>query len=362
MGSWPIRFARVLPIVACTLFACGDGFVVEVADGGADPRQDGSSPNEDASPARDRCDPPSALCASGCPMPWLLATAQDLDGAGRCGGHVFRYSLSEAGVCSCSSYETTGDNHPTTVSYIPGGTVLVGTLENAFTFGGGRMVRYLGGDIGVDSFIVEGETPGSAPVGVLLAGSYGFGTSKRQLVFGVDGSFVELEHDPLRTISSDTATQNPANRRGYRSADVNRPSVDRFFWEGGVDALMHFAGGQDGPIEAFYANGLHRTVIVHRDGVRHVANAARTLNNSPASVACSGAAYEGCQYRAAAPDPTSANHVYVACEQPVDERWASRIARLDVRDDSCVDLLPFEHWRRIRITDLSVGLEDYWAP
>ena len=316
---------------------------------------------DSAPPPPDRCEPPNP-CLGECELPWMLATAQDLGLEGRCGGRVFRYSLSEAGACACPSYETSDDNLPTTASYIPGGTVLVGTGSRAFTFGGSRMDRYLNGDSAIDTFVVEGREEGSAPVGVLVAGRSGGGSAKRLFVFGADGSFEALPFDDEMVLSSDTATQNPANRRGYRSSDIGRPSVNRLFWERGVEDLMHFAAGQRGMLEAFYANGFHRTVISVGEGVRHVANASRTVDNSPPTIACAGSEYEDCSYAAAAPDPFSVDHVYVACEQRVEERSASRIARLDLRDDSCVDLLPFEHWRRIRITHLSVGMENYWAP
>lgn len=341
--------------------AAGDGAAEDASFQDASPQDTTFVDEDDASAPRDRCEPPNP-CSGSCELPWLLATAQDLFGEGRCGGRVFRYSLSGPAACACDGYETPDDDYPTTASYIPGGTVLVGTSENAFTFGASRMERYLGGTSAIDSFIIEGEEEGSDPVGILLAGTPGGGGGKSIFVFGAGGGFDARGFGDPTTITSVSATQNPNNRRGYRSADIGRPSVNRLFWEDALEDLMHFAGGQRGMLEAFYANGLHRTVVTVPEGVRHVANGVRTLDNSPATVACGGAEYEDCTYAAAAPDPFSADHVYVACEQPIEDRRASRIARLDLRDDSCVDLLPFEHWRRIRVTHLSIGLEDYWVP
>ncbi|MFT5354654.1 MAG: hypothetical protein ACI9KE_001861 [Polyangiales bacterium] len=375
------RIQPVFLVAVCTLVACGEGFEIADADAATSDAptidgspediatsdaafEDGSSQDvqtRDTATPRDRCEPPNP-CSGECEMPWLLATAQDLGGEGRCGGRVFRYSLSEAGACACPGYQTVDDNLPTTASYIPGGTVIVGTASSAFTFGGSRMERYLDGNGAVDTFIVEGRSPGSDPVGILTAGRIGGGAAKSLFVFGADGSYEALGFDSAMTLSSDTSTQNPANPRGYRSADLGRPSVNRLFWEGGVEDLMHFDSGASGGLEAFYANGFHRTVISFPEGVRHIANETLTINNAPATQSCRGSEYEGCSYLGAAPDPLSEHHVYVACQQPIEERQASRIARLDVRDDSCVDVLPLEHWRRIRITHLTIGLENYWAP
>ncbi|MFK7999851.1 MAG: hypothetical protein AB8H86_09650 [Polyangiales bacterium] len=370
-------FRHAALAVVYLLCGCSEGFEVDDTDGGTSRRDgaaaDASFPDApaqdttfvdasgDASTPQDRCEPPNP-CAGLCELPWLLATAQDVFGDARCGGRVFRYSLSEAGACACTGYQTRDDDYPTTVSYIPGGTVLVGTSARMFTFGGARSELYLDGNGAVDSFIVEGEAVDSAPVGVLLAGRAGAGGGKRIYVVSADGVIEAQDFGDPTTITTDNVTQDPNNRRGFRASELNYPSINRLFWEDRVEDLMHFADGQRGKIEAFYADGLHRTVVSGSQGVRHVANETRLLNNTPAPLTCQGADYEGCRYGSAAPDPISRDHVYVACEQSIDDRQASRIVRLNVNDDSCVDLLPFEHWRRIRITHLSVGMESYWAP
>lgn len=331
------------------------------SDGAMDASSDAPSDGGNDAGPRDRCEPQNA-CEGSCDMPWLLAAAQDGGGTGSCGGWIFRYSLSESGACACRSYETGEQNLPTTVSYIPGGTLLVGTQGPALTFGASRSERSLGGTA-LDSFIVEGESPGSAPVGVVVSTQNG-GAARGFAVFGADGTFRALPYDADQVLLRDHATQNPANRRGYRTQSSLHPSINRDFWEGYVEDPDHFArvGGAAVGMEAFFAGGLHRTAIVYRDGVRHAANAALTLDNAPALVACRESEYESCVYTAAAPDPSSEHHVFVACSQTLEGRSASRIARLDTRDDSCIDLLEFGHWNGIRISDLSIALESYWAP
>lgn len=374
------KTARTTVLTALTLaFACSEGFVVGDQDtGNSDAAaQDATAldataadaigfdtPAQDTSVPSDPCEPPNP-CSGACGLPWLLAAAQDAGGRvtpDRCGGHVFRYSLAETPACACPSYSLGIEELPQTASYIPGGTVLVGTQRRAYTFGASGTERSIEGQISFDSFIVEGQAPGSNPVGVLIAGRPGSATY-RLFVFGPDGSFEALESNGAVRVQNKTATQNPANRRGYRAADTASPSLNRFFWEGGADGPAHISAGGSGDIEAFYANGFHRTTVVEDDGIRHVAQETLTLDNAPSRIACTEPEYDGCVYRGGAPDPTSEHHVYVSCSQPSGgEGSASRIARLDVRDGSCVDLLPLGHWPGTGITHLSVGLEDYWAP
>ena len=52
---------------------------------------------------------PEPTCASGCPMPWLLAAIEDLPGGRACGGRVLRLSVAETDApCICTGYDGGG--------------------------------------------------------------------------------------------------------------------------------------------------------------------------------------------------------------------------------------------------------------
>ncbi|MEM7603823.1 MAG: hypothetical protein AAF411_00595 [Myxococcota bacterium] len=377
--------SRFLLGLCMLLVACTDDFTIGpeadgsidmehpegVSDAGSDGRQDvsfelGAVDASDETQVSVRCEPENR-CAGTCELPWLLAPATDslaaqgVPTSDDCGGRVLRFSLAAESVCACASYELS-DPLPRTASYIPGGTVVVGsTTAGVRTFGAARAERrFPSGFSAFGSFIVEGETPGSAPIAVVLGvqpgrvGAYFIVTAES------NGTLTEVgqRFAESNTIDGDSFTQNPNDRRGFRYSELNRSSVNQQFWRSRIDEFLHFVNGPSGHIEAFWANGFHRTTVARSQGVRHVANAAFRIENAPIEQRCAGPDYEACSYTAAAPDPRSEHHIFVACVADS----AARIARMDVRDDSCIDVLPPGLWRNIRIPDLSIALESYWAP
>lgn len=72
-------------------------------------------------------------CTAGCPLPWLLASVEDLPGDEDCGGQVVRMSISDREtfcVCPTLRAEGTMPSLPFAVGFVPPSTVVVASEED----------------------------------------------------------------------------------------------------------------------------------------------------------------------------------------------------------------------------------------
>ncbi|MBX3271833.1 MAG: hypothetical protein KF729_16315 [Sandaracinaceae bacterium] len=238
---------------------------------GEAPAHDGSTPP----PPRDGSLPPSVPCApevtcASCPMPWLLASVEDL--GGRCGGQVWRWSIQgqDDVFCACEPLTAGGrmPRLPFSVGFVPPDTVVVAAEDDrVVAIDAARdAVRWERPYTWqpVDVFAIEDPT-GQPMAGV--AGRTRGGSIRAITFFDLAGAGAPIE----RTVNGDlplglnvaSVTQSPFSRRWFRALDsmgsYAAADVDPWTNERFMDP-PHTAGR-----EGFYLRTLHASF----DGTFH---------------------------------------------------------------------------------------------
>ena len=127
VGRRVVRATTICALAAGALVICsacipdlGGWAVSETGSDGAVPRRDGSiTPPPSCAP--------EVTCAE-CPMPWLLASVEDLDG--RCGGQIWRWALTgqDDSWCACEPIGAGQlPSQPVAVGFVPPDTVVAGS-------------------------------------------------------------------------------------------------------------------------------------------------------------------------------------------------------------------------------------------
>lgn len=376
-------------------FACPadlSRFAIEGEDPDADsgPRPDGG-PLPDGAPrpdggSGDDCDP-APTCAAGCPLPWLLASVEDLDPSDACGGRVLRWSLGDREECVCSSLGAGVLELPFAVGFVPPNSVVAVDQDGT--------VSAIDGDTDRLQWTVPSATtdrlvadvfPLADPSGVIhtAVAFNARGTQNVNELVAYDATGSErMRWAPGATtlpggsgMSSITLSSH-ADRRmralkpngGFAAAEIDP-------WTGNVISTPYHTLSREGfflgTISALYWGGTHRTVWTGRrtdlsPQVSEIYTLRSTVprddNRVPLGDECNedelGLAYDAvCDFVHAVPDPLDDFHTFAICEIAPGER---RVVRLYHFDGQCSDLAQDSRlFPRARFSKLAIALPSYW--
>lgn len=336
-------------------------------------------PGPDGSmPPPGRC-APTATCTGGCPLPWLLASVEDLgDG---CGGQVWRWSLTgtDGDFCVCGALDAGGaiPRLPFSVGFAPPATVVVAAESDRVMAIDGRTDTVIWEASyepqPVDIFAIE-DLSGRLMVGVA-------GRPRGGDIRNVDFYDAALGGEPIRrTTNGDLPlglgvagiTQSPFGRTWmralrsdgmYAAADVDPWSNTRF------DMPLHTMG-RDGfflhTIHASFDGAFHRTVwtgersdLADRPtGIYRLALSADMGDNRvPLSDNCDEA--PDCEWIHAVADPALNTSSIGLCQYAPGERRILRVRSIG----ACTPIVDqAEIYVDARISRLALAQDTFWAP
>ena len=364
-----------------------DGFAGDgpIADGS--PGTDLGPPQDFGPPQSDDC-LPEPTCADGCPMPWLLASIEDLPGGRVCGGRIARFSVAAGDTpCVCTGYDLQGSlpPQPVVVGFVPPSTVVTADFNG----------RILAIDAGTDrelwSVAISGmpsdvftlESPEGVPyVGVALKQGGQSHVSEIQLIDASPGA----DRTPIvRRTNGDlglglnvaSVTQSSTDRLSFRSLDRNdEAALDLNPWTGAIGDPPYVPARSGAYLSTLYSarvGSFHRTVWT---GVRQDLAGAPSrvwdVNHAPddpdfvrlgLGTFCEsyddGADYDGsCEFLQAVPDPAVFDRTLALCAHAGGRRITRVRATgncLDIVEDGAI-------YPSARISDLALALPTYWTP
>jgi hypothetical protein len=364
----------------------GDGSVTRVDAG---PRPDGATVDgaiRDGGSTDDGCGP-TPTCADGCPMPWLLASVEDLQPGDACSGRVLRWSLStREDTCVCPSL--TGDGAlelPFAVGFVPPATVVAVEQDGSIhaidpATDRERWVIPSTGSEGLPADVFPLADPSGAVFAAVASLSRGSSSINQVVVY--DDAGAERRRWQAGTVpggaglSSITVSSFESDR--YRGLKPNggfaAAEIDP--WTGTVSSSPYHTLSREGfflrTISAFFHDGTHRTVWT---GTRtdlaeirsEVYTARSTIpredNRVPLGDRCveneEALDYDAtCTFVHAVPHPLHDTDSFAICEVAAGQR---RIVRLRHIDLTCIDLVEdTELFPRARFSKLAIALPSYW--
>lgn len=384
----------LLPISLAVLTGCLPALDFDVVGEGEDAgppvgrvdagRGDGGG-RVDAGPAvADHCRP-EPTCGDGCPMPWLLASVQDLSARRECGGQVLRVSVATERPCVCRSLVAGGalPDVPMTVAFAPPNVVVVAAEDDVavgvdadtdrvlFRYGIAQQPR--------DSFFLH-DASGAAriAVGVSRRGD----TQVRQVYFidpATGAGSSEMASALGLGLSDASITHSTADRSwlralapngGYAAADVDPWTGTRM---SDPPYVRTTSGSFLRTIYSFWSGGRHRTAWTgtrsdmpgRPSEVYQIADPVQRPDSAmPDGDVCTegddGLAYDvTCDFAHAVPDPTTAGKVFALCVVGEDRR----LVHMRSAGESCATVV--EHadlFDGARIWRLGVALDAYAPP
>lgn len=334
----------------------------------------------------DGCDP-APTCPSGCPLPWLLASVEDLQPGDACGGRVVRWSLGDETECLCPSLGAGVLALPFAVGFVPPRSVVAVDQDGTVTAidGDTDRVQWMAPSTGTDRLVAD-VFPLADPAGVVHAAvattRRGIESVDELVVYDAAGD-VRMRWGPGGTalpggsgLASITVSSH-ADRRvralkpngGFAAAEIDP-------WTGTLISTPYHTLSREGfflgTISALYANGTHRTVWTGRrtdlsPQISEVYTLRSTTptedNRVPLGDECTegpdGLAYDAvCDFVHAVPDPLDDFHTFAICEIAPGER---RVVRLYHFGGRCRDLAQDTRlFPRARFSKLAIALPRYW--
>lgn len=351
------------------------GTPLDGGGGDSGPRADGGPPGP--------CDI-GVTCAS-CPLPWLLASVEDLPGGQECGGQVLRWSLSgREEICACAPLlaEGTMPRLPFAVGFSPPNRVVVASEDDRVVAIDGTTDRVLWdepfGGQPVDIFPIE-DLGGTAKVAVA---SRTRGISEIRNVYFFDAAtggtpLVEQTNGDLPVglgvLSMTASPLNPTHFRALKTGSYAAADVDP--WNDVLFASPPHTADRAGfflkTLSSFYYDGKYR---VAWSGTRtdldpdlhqvfnYRSTVPRTDNRVPLGEDCEKGEdlldYDvTCEFLHVVPHPFWDTDQLALCAYG----GARRVVRIRTIDQVCVDILDqSELFDSARVSKLAIALESYW--
>ncbi|MFK7985193.1 MAG: hypothetical protein AB8I08_04105 [Sandaracinaceae bacterium] len=349
-----------------------------VADGGT-PRSDGSQPSEDGCA-------PTVTCEGGCPLPWVLGAAQDLDNdrTAGCGGRVYRWSVqSQDEACACEALDAGGrlNDVPFAVGFAPPSTVVVGGEGWVSAIDANTDAELWSADVtGRTIDILPIHNPEGQLRVIVASGSAGGERASTLTVFEPSGGTAEAQwftSSDLGISSFRSATVSPLDRRWMRILSLTGAAAMDFDpWNRQLMNMPPHTSSREGyfvqTISAAYSRNFHQTVWAgprtdlegQPSRVQRVSLVADTGDNrlgggDHCQTDERGFDYDvECQYTHAIPDPTRETASFALCEYGSGQR---RLVRLQTTG-GCQTLVETAVSDQARVWRLALAQPSYWAP
>ncbi|MEZ4252324.1 MAG: hypothetical protein R3B99_29270 [Polyangiales bacterium] len=355
-------------------------------DGGplpdAGPLPDGAT--RDAGNPTDDCSP-APTCTDGCPMPWLLASVEDLQDGDACGGRILRWSLGDREECLCPSLTGGGVlDLPFAVGFLPPSTVVAVDQDGSVYGIDGNTDREVWNDVSSSSDRLVTDVfpiadPSGAPHVAVAYNRRGISSINEVVVYDATGNERTTWLGSTLAGGSGLAsiTVSSYDPRRYRAVKPNggfaAAEIDP--WTNTVLGMPYHTLARDGfyllTISALYWDGNHRTVWTgrrtdlspERSQVYTMRSTTPTEDNRvPLGDSCTKneelLAYDAtCNFVHAVPDPLDDFHSFAICETAPGER---RVVRLYHFDGQCRDLAQDTRlFPRARFSKLAIALPRY---
>lgn len=325
-------------------------------------------------------------CTDGCPLPWVLASIEDLPGGAECGGRVARFAvLPDESTCSCGMLAA-DDPIPRlafTIGFVPPSTVVVASEDDqvvGIDATSDRLVwsapsRDQPGD--VFPLAEPAVGPAHAAVAYRPRGSTQLrrldlhATDDGRLVRSFDLSAVEAFGISGATLSpwSRTSLRAVKPNGGYAAADIDpwipnlvgppyhtasRESfflqrIDSFFWDGTYRVVWTGERSDLSGPERHRVWSYRRTIREDDNRVPLGSNCRNTPDDRAFDLECT--------FPHAVGHPYDDTGMFALCEQGA----RTRIVRMETFDNVCHDVLDTsELFPSARISDIAIALDDYW--
>lgn len=325
-----------------------------------------------------------ATCTAGCPLPWLLASVEDLPGNDDCGGQVVRMSIADRETfCVCTTLRAGGTmpQLPFSVGFVPPSTVVVASEDDRTVAIDGMTDRVLWdesfGGQPVDIFPIE--TPSGELQAVVASRRRGGDIRSLYFYDAATGGVADVRSSTELGIglSSPSMTLSPRDRHflralkvngGYAAADVDPWGMFVF------NSPPHTAersGFFLGSISSFYWNGAYRVAWTGRRTdlspvVSQVYNYRSTTAVDDNRVPLGSVCREGvdrldfgveCDFIHAVPHPFHDTDIFALC----DYTGGRMIVRIQTIDSVCEIMAEQRDvFDSARFSRLGLALDDYW--